>query len=270
MGAAGKGPSGCRCPSRARASDDRSRGFQCPELEEHGCDNNQHPGDPELVWDLLLQLDPYKFMELDGINPRIFNGLADAIAKPLSMIFDKPWESGEVPAQWKLANIVPIFKKAKKEDPRNYKPVHLTSVPGKTMQKIIMRYIEKHMEKNTVIGHSQHSFMREKSSLSNPISFNDKVDTYDPAYKSGPEAGLRRVLQYTKDISKSQKLDKGMKFAKNIIHGYKRYYILKVNKVLDVLKLKFHQDNWNQRKPVLTKKLDIDSGYIYFALQLAN
>ncbi|RMB98853.1 hypothetical protein DUI87_25072 [Hirundo rustica rustica] len=37
----------------------------------------------------------------------------------------KLWESREVPADLKLVIIVPIFKKVKKEDPGNYRPVSL-------------------------------------------------------------------------------------------------------------------------------------------------
>ncbi|KAJ7413875.1 hypothetical protein BTVI_42154 [Pitangus sulphuratus] len=44
--------------------------------------------------------------------------------------FERSWESGEVPVNWKLSNVVPIFKKGKKDDPGNYRPVSLTSVPG--------------------------------------------------------------------------------------------------------------------------------------------
>ncbi|KAJ7413878.1 RNA-directed DNA polymerase from mobile element jockey-like protein [Pitangus sulphuratus] len=92
----------------------------------------------------------------------------------LLMIFEQSWESGEVPPDWKLANIVMIFKKSK-EDPGNYRPVSLTSVPGKVMEKIILGSIEKHLKDNAVIGHSQHGFMRGKFCLSNLVSFYDKV-----------------------------------------------------------------------------------------------
>ncbi|KAJ7415266.1 rna-directed dna polymerase from mobile element jockey-like [Pitangus sulphuratus] len=74
----------------------------------------------------------------DGINPRILKELSNVIAKPLLMIFEQSWEYGEAPDDWKLANVAPIFKKGKKEDPRNYRPLNLTSVPGKVMEKIIL------------------------------------------------------------------------------------------------------------------------------------
>ncbi|KAJ7415449.1 hypothetical protein WISP_78308 [Willisornis vidua] len=52
------------------------------------------------------------------------------------------WESGEVPVDWKLVNI-PIFNEGKKEAPRNYRPVSLTSVPGEVMEKTVMGGAEK-------------------------------------------------------------------------------------------------------------------------------
>ncbi|KAJ7400179.1 RNA-directed DNA polymerase from mobile element jockey [Pitangus sulphuratus] len=80
-------------------------------------------------------MDPYKSMRSYEIHPRILKELADVIAKPVSMIFEQSWESREVPADWKLVNIAPVFKKGKKEDPRNYRPVSLTPVPDKIMKK---------------------------------------------------------------------------------------------------------------------------------------
>ncbi|KAJ7419150.1 hypothetical protein BTVI_26427 [Pitangus sulphuratus] len=50
---------------------DGPRGSQCPELEDHECENDQLPINPGMVRDLLLQLDPYKSMGPAGIRPRI-------------------------------------------------------------------------------------------------------------------------------------------------------------------------------------------------------
>lgn len=75
-------------------------------------------------------MDPYKFIGPAGIHPRILKNLAVVITKPLSIIFERSWEPEEVPADWKLVNIVLILRKGKKEDLRNYRFVSLTSVPS--------------------------------------------------------------------------------------------------------------------------------------------
>ncbi|KAJ7409910.1 hypothetical protein WISP_111553 [Willisornis vidua] len=62
--------------------DNRPKESQCPEVEDHDCKNDQLPDDPEMIEDLLLQLDPYISMRPDGIHPRIFKELADVISKP--------------------------------------------------------------------------------------------------------------------------------------------------------------------------------------------
>ena len=49
---------------------------------------------------------------LGGIHPRVLKELADVTAGPLSIICQRSCESGEVPADWKLVNIIiPIYTK---------------------------------------------------------------------------------------------------------------------------------------------------------------
>lgn len=90
--------------------------------------------------DLLLQLDAYRSMGTNGIHASVLRKLADAITRPLAIIFQQYWKSGEDPVSWKVVNVAPVFKKGKKQDPLNYKPVNLISVAGKIMEKIIGRY----------------------------------------------------------------------------------------------------------------------------------
>jgi len=74
-----------------------------------------------------------------------------------------------------LKQATPIYKKGRKEDPRNYRPVSLTSVPGKVMELFIPSALTGHAKDNQGIRPSQNGFMKGMSCLANPISFYDKV-----------------------------------------------------------------------------------------------
>lgn len=69
----------------------------------------------------------------------------------------------------------PNLQERQEVGPQNFRPVSLTSVLVKVMEKIILGDIEKHLNDNAAVGHSQDSFMRVKSCLSNLISFYDRV-----------------------------------------------------------------------------------------------
>ncbi|KAK4820823.1 hypothetical protein QYF61_007217 [Mycteria americana] len=124
------------------------QGIQPPELEDRDGEQNKPPIiQEEAVNDLLCHLDTHKSMGPDGIHLRVLRELAEELAKPLSIIYQY-WLTGEVPDDWRLANVTSIYKKGRKEDPGNYRPVSLTLVPGKIMERFILSVLNRHMQAN--------------------------------------------------------------------------------------------------------------------------
>ena len=123
----------------------------------------------ETVTDLLLHLHCHKSMGPGEIHPRVLRELAEKIAEPLSIIYQRSLLTGEVPEDWRLASVTPIYKKGCREDPGNYRPVSLTSVPGKIMEQIVLREITRHVRDKRGIRPSQHGFTKGRSCLTNLI-----------------------------------------------------------------------------------------------------
>jgi ribonuclease P/MRP protein subunit RPP40 len=129
----------------------------------------------EAVSAKLGKLRPDKATGADDISPRLLTEIHEVVCHPLTLIFQKSLHCGEVPRDWKLANVSPIYKKDKHSEPSNYRPISLTSQICKLFEAIIRDSIVDHLEHNNLINGSQHGFRRGRSCLTNLLIFLDKV-----------------------------------------------------------------------------------------------
>eukprot|EP00061_Rhincodon_typus_P005511 g25104.t1 len=56
----------------------------------------------------------------DGIYPRLLHEAKEEIAGALADIFTSCLNTDEVPEDWRLANVVPLFRKGSRDNPGNY------------------------------------------------------------------------------------------------------------------------------------------------------
>ena len=96
----------------------------------------------------LKYIDPHKACGPDNIPARVLQELAQDLTPMITHLFKQSLDICELPPEWKTAYVTPIFKKDKRSDPSNYRPVSLTSILCKTFERIlvcqIINYLETH------------------------------------------------------------------------------------------------------------------------------
>ncbi len=131
----------------------------------------------EQVRKQLQALDTSKAMGPDGVHPRVLRELSSVLAIPLRIIFQTSMRTGIVPQSWKEANVTPIFKKGERAHPSNYRPVSLTSIVCKVMERIVRDWIitiMDHMYRNHLLYDRQFGFIPGRSTTLQLLSVFDE------------------------------------------------------------------------------------------------
>ena len=107
----------------------------------------------------------------DGISPRVLKVFHSSFAIPLCLIFQKSWNTGSLPPEWKIAHITPIYKnKGSTSKIENYRPISLTSYVGKTMESIVKEWMLNMLTNSNSISRLQHGFLPSRSTTTNLLS----------------------------------------------------------------------------------------------------
>jgi len=131
--------------------------------------------DSSSISDKLSNLRPDKAPGDDNLSPRLIRALSSVLAVPISMIFRKSLDTSCVPRDWRTAVISPLYKKGRRSQPDNYRPVSLTSQIVKVVESIVRDEIVQHLDKFNLIQQSQHGFRSGYSCSSNLLSFLESV-----------------------------------------------------------------------------------------------
>jgi hypothetical protein len=99
--------------------------------------NNKSPG-PDQIRKCELLIDPAMTAEC------------------LTYIFQASVDSGVLPHQWKTAYVTPIHKRGAREEPSNYRPISLTSIPCKMLEHIVLHHLNGTLD--SVLYNRQHGF----------------------------------------------------------------------------------------------------------------
>ncbi|BHF64038.1 hypothetical protein SprV_0200703600 [Sparganum proliferum] len=103
----------------------------------------------------------------DAIPAKLLKELAPEMSKPLAFIFQTSFLTGCLPSDWKSATITPLFKGGSRASANNYRPVSLTSICCKIMEKTIKKALMQFLEQHHLLSDAKHGFRSGRSCLTN-------------------------------------------------------------------------------------------------------
>lgn len=129
----------------------------------------------EEIHKLLGELEEGKAVGPDGVSGYILKKCRDELIVPIYDIIRCSVATGTVPNEWRRAEVVPIYKSGRKDEPSNYRPISLTSVLCKICEKIIKKQWTKFLEEHKLITSKQYVFQKGRSCVTNLLSFYSRV-----------------------------------------------------------------------------------------------
>ena len=129
----------------------------------------------EIVFKKLSEINVNKSAGPDNIHPKLLYELRNELVSSLTELFRLSLSSHTVPTDWKEANVVPLFKKGKKDKCENYRPVSLTCILCKIFESILKDNIVEYLDRENLINDSQHGFRKGRSCLTNLLDFFEEI-----------------------------------------------------------------------------------------------
>lgn len=118
---------------------------------------------------VLQSLDSSSAAGLDNLHPMLLKSCAAQLSYPLFKLFSMSLQQRQLPAVWKKSMIIPIFKKGSRYIPLNYRPVSLTSVPCKCLERVIAKHLYEYLEEHNILSDHQFGFRTGRSTMDQMI-----------------------------------------------------------------------------------------------------
>lgn len=125
---------------------------------------------PDLLKSLLTKLNPSTAPGPDLIESRTMKLCCEGVALPLSMIMTASFRQHTLPKSWLSGVITPIYKKGNRLDASNYRPITLTSVVCKLMERVVKEDILRFAMENNLLPKDQHGFIPGRSVITNLLA----------------------------------------------------------------------------------------------------
>ena len=124
---------------------------------------------------IIKSLDNKKSAGIDSIPPRILIQFCNYFISPLLHIFNLSFEQGVFPSKFKISKVIPLYKKAEKTNPSNYRPISLLSIFSKVLEKVMHKRLYSFLTNNDILFDLQFGFRQNHSTILALIEIVDNI-----------------------------------------------------------------------------------------------
>ena len=144
----------------------------------------------------------------DGVPATLLKICRKPLSRPLLIFWRKSLDEGVIPSDLLLAVICPVHKGGSRAEPKQFRPVALTSHIIKVFERVVRRELVQYLEDNSLMSPGQHGFRALRSTLTQLLQH------YDAILEDLSEGGTAVDSVYL-DFSKAfDRVDHGVLFHK--------------------------------------------------------
>jgi hypothetical protein len=101
--------------------------------------------------------------------------VASVIAGPISYIINLSLRSGQVPTDWKVAQVVPLHKSGSTTDTNNYRPISILPIVSKILERAVHYQLMDYLERNNLLSENQFGYRNKRSTELASALFIDSI-----------------------------------------------------------------------------------------------
>ena len=110
-----------------------------------------------------------------SVPTKVLKLLQNVISKPLEILLNISFSTDIVPEKFKLARVLPVFKKGDHTNLNNYRPISLLSVFNKLLEKHMYNWLIAYLQKKDILYDKQFGFHSQNSTEYAILTIIDRI-----------------------------------------------------------------------------------------------
>lgn len=141
------------------------------------------PFSADIIHKIIRQQAPRKAPGVDSITGAMLKPIAGPLSQVLEKLLAVCWRWSCIPLSWRTAQVVPIFKKGDPSNPANFRPISLTSIFRKVLERCMLPHL---LAEVPALDIAQGGFRHNRGALDQAFSLHILMHQFRKQYDEWP------------------------------------------------------------------------------------